>query len=41
MNTLDICGKCGYQFDVREGKLEFPHPLYPTFICANCIAEAK
>jgi hypothetical protein len=41
MKALDVCGTCGYQFDVREGRIDFPHPLYPTFVCATCIKEGK
>lgn len=36
MNTLEMCGICGYEKDVRLGKIELPHALYPVFICGEC-----
>ena len=37
----DLCGYCGSEFDVREGRLDFPHPLYPAYVCPSCIKEGK
>lgn len=38
MNT-EMCGKCGYEKQAIDGKIEFPHKDYAVFICNDCKGE--